>query len=183
MSNFQTYNTNSQYRGILILCKKSSGCKIENCVTVDIDSTIIFDLIPPDGDPINCAAVYGPSKDVPSYWEMVDRELSKRNSPYKCIAGDFNTTLNFARDTTGYLTDPHFLARQTLNGFIEMGKYTDIYDFFHPGSTSYTWVMEDRSGKREKQAGTELCQAHHKLKLAKLANWEKRFPNLVLTWI
>ena len=80
MSNFQTYNTDSQHRGILILCKKSSGCKIENCVTVDIDSTIIFDLIPPDGDPINCAAVYGPSKDVPSYWEMVDRELSKRNS-------------------------------------------------------------------------------------------------------
>ena len=61
MSDMQVYNTNSQNRGILILCKKSSGCVIENCVTVDIDSTIIFDLKPPDGDPINCAAVYGPS--------------------------------------------------------------------------------------------------------------------------
>ena len=132
MSDMQTYNTNSQNRGILILCKKSSGCQIENCVTVDIDSTIIFDLKPPDGDPINCAAVYGPSQDKPSYWEIVDRKLSERSSPNKCIAGDFNTTLNFALDTMGYLTDPHFNARQTLNGFIEMGKYTDIYDFFSP---------------------------------------------------
>ena len=169
MSNFQTYNTNSQHRGILILCKKSSGCKIENCVTVDTDSTVIFDLIPPDGDPINCAAVYGPSKDEPSYWEIVDRELSKRSAPFKCIAGDFNTTLNFARDTTGYTTDPHVKARQTLNGFIEMGKYTDIYDFLHPGCTSYTWVKDDRSGKRQKKASridhilvspclTKICQ-------------------------
>ena len=41
MSDLQVYNTNSQNRGILILCKNSSGCTIENCVTVDIDSTII----------------------------------------------------------------------------------------------------------------------------------------------
>ena len=80
MSDMQTFSTNSQNRGILILCKKSSGCQIENCVTVDIDSTIIFDLKPPDGDPINCAAVYGPSKDEPSYWEMVDRKLSEMYS-------------------------------------------------------------------------------------------------------
>ena len=56
MSDMQVYNTNSQNRGILILCKKSSGCVIENCVTVDIDSTIFFYLKPPDGDPINCAS-------------------------------------------------------------------------------------------------------------------------------
>ena len=80
MSDMQVYNTNSQNRGILILCKKSSGCTIENAELVDTDSTVIFDLKPPDGDPINCAAVYGPSKDEPQYWEMVDRELSKRYS-------------------------------------------------------------------------------------------------------
>ena len=55
---------------------------------------------------------------------MVDRELSKRLSKYKLIAGDFNTTLNFARDTTGYLTDPHSNASDTINGLIEQGKKT-----------------------------------------------------------
>ena len=152
MSDMQYYNSNSVNRGILILCKKSSGCTIENAELVDKDSTVIFDLKPPDGDPINCAAVYGPSKDDPSYWEMVDKELSKRHSKYKFIAGDFNTTLNFSRDTTGYLTDPHFHARNTINGLIELGKYTDIYDFFHPGSTSYTWVQDDKSHNRAKKA-------------------------------
>ena len=57
MSDFQQYNTNSLNSGILILCKKSSGCTIENAELVDTDSTVIFYLKPPDGDPINCAAV------------------------------------------------------------------------------------------------------------------------------
>ena len=42
MSDMQHYNSNSLNRGILILCKKSSGCTIENAV--DTDSTVIFDL-------------------------------------------------------------------------------------------------------------------------------------------
>ena len=74
MSDMQLYNTNSLNRGILILCKKLSGCTIENAELVDTDSTVIFDLKPQDGDPINCEAVYGPSKDDLQYWEMVDRE-------------------------------------------------------------------------------------------------------------
>ena len=44
MSDMQCYNTNSRNRGILILCKKSSGCTIENAELVDKDSTVIFDL-------------------------------------------------------------------------------------------------------------------------------------------
>ena len=59
MSDMQVYNTYSQNRGILILCKKSSGCTIENAELVDTDITVIFYLKPPDGDPINCAAILG----------------------------------------------------------------------------------------------------------------------------
>ena len=44
MSDMQLYNTNSLNRGILILCKKSSGCTIENAELVDTDSTVIFEL-------------------------------------------------------------------------------------------------------------------------------------------
>ena len=33
-----------------------------------------------------------------------------------------------------------------------MGKYTDIYDFFHPDCTSYTWIMDNKSQKRAKKA-------------------------------
>ena len=40
MSDMQCYNTNSRNRGILILCKKSSGCTIENTELVDKDRTV-----------------------------------------------------------------------------------------------------------------------------------------------
>ena len=33
-----------------------------------------------------------------------------------------------------------------------MGKYTNIFEFLHPGCTSYTWVKDDRSGKRQRKA-------------------------------
>ena len=115
----QCYSCNSLNGGILILCKKSTGFTIENAELVDKDSSVIFDLKPPDDDSINSAAVYGSSKDKPSYWEMVNKELSKRISKYKFIPDDFNTTLNFSRNTTVYLTDAHFHARATINGLIE----------------------------------------------------------------
>ena len=38
MSDMQCYSCNSLIRGILILCKKSSGCTIENAELVDKDS-------------------------------------------------------------------------------------------------------------------------------------------------
>ena len=44
MSDMQCYSTNSRNQGILILCKKSSGCTIENAELVDKDSTVIFNL-------------------------------------------------------------------------------------------------------------------------------------------
>ena len=35
---------------------------------------------------------------------------------------------------------------------IELGKYTDIYDYFHTGCTSYTWVQDDKGHNRAKKA-------------------------------
>ena len=80
MADLQCYSSNSINRGILILFKKSSGCVIENAVLVDKDSTVLFDLKTLDGDPINCAAVYGPSKDKPEYWEI--NETCTRTLPW-----------------------------------------------------------------------------------------------------
>ena len=42
MSDMQLYNTNSLNRGIIILCKKLSGCTIENAELVDTDITVIL---------------------------------------------------------------------------------------------------------------------------------------------
>ena len=67
-------------------------------------STAVFDIIMPDGLVINTAAVYGPSdSDDPKYWVRVWSLLDERNDDARLILGDFNSTLDFARDTANYL--------------------------------------------------------------------------------
>lgn len=78
---------------------------------MDFDSTVISYLKEPNGDCINCETIYSPSQDKPEYWRIVDRKLSERQSDYKIIMADFNTSLNFTRETARYLTDPHQTSR------------------------------------------------------------------------
>ena len=63
----------------------------------------------PSGTIVNTACVYGPShKDDKAFWELVKSQLDLRNSlGGEMILGDYNVSLNFSRDTSNYLTDPH----------------------------------------------------------------------------
>ena len=47
--------------------------------------------------------------------------------------------LDFARDTSNYLTDPHKKCRKVLNQWIYNREFADVYDELHPGKSSYTW--------------------------------------------
>ena len=55
------------------------------------------------------------------------------------ILGDYNVSLNFSRDTSNYLTDPHKHSRIKINQWIFNGELVDAYDELHPGKSSYTW--------------------------------------------
>ena len=54
------------------------------------------------------------------------------------ILGDYNMTLNFARDTNNYLTDPHKKARIKINQWLYNGDFVDVFDELHPGKSFYT---------------------------------------------
>jgi len=56
------------------------------------------------------------------------------------ILGDYNVSLNFARDTSNYLSDPHKLANIKINQWIFNGDFVNAYDELHPGKSSYTTV-------------------------------------------
>ena len=87
------------------------GASASNIHYHDSD-TIIFELSLPGGIPINTAAVYGPNGDIDQYWKDVKSVLDTRTGDGKMILGDFNVTLDFARDTSNYLTDPHKKCRK-----------------------------------------------------------------------
>ena len=55
------------------------------------------------------------------------------------ILGDFNVTLDFARDTSNYLTGPHKTCRKVINQWLYNREYADVYEDLHPGRSSYMW--------------------------------------------
>ena len=56
---------------------------------------------------ISILAVYAPSADSPSYWNMIYDTIMSKPSDHKLIIGDFNFTINHLKDSKGYLTDTH----------------------------------------------------------------------------
>ena len=105
LSKYTLHGTPSLKRGILVLVRKSCGCKITNISNSWENDVMAFDIILPDMSVISTLAVYAPShKDTPSYWEHIYNEVSKTNNEYKLILGDYNCTLDHTLDTHGYKT-------------------------------------------------------------------------------
>ena len=140
ISRYQVWYSGTEYRGIMILIKKQSGCYFENESQIHNDAVLV-DFVFPGGITVNSACVYGPShKDDKAFWELVKSQLDLRNSlGGKMILGDYNVSLNFSRDTSNYLTDPHKHSRIKINQWIYNGEFIDVFDELHPGKSSYTW--------------------------------------------
>merc|ERR1712215_121105 len=124
--------------GYIILIKTAPGASASNIFCHDSD-TIIFDLSLPGGIIINTAAVYGPNGDDDQYWKNGKTILDTRTGNGKIILGDFNVTLDFARDTSNYLNDPHQKFRKVINQWIYNREFADVYEELHPGRSSYIW--------------------------------------------
>ena len=121
------------------MIRKSRRVNFTNMTELD-HSTAIFDLIMPDGLVINTAAVYGPSdSDDPKYWVRVWSLLDERNDDARLILGDFNSTLDFARDRANYLNDPYTKVRGLLRQWMHSRIFLDCYDELHPGKESFIW--------------------------------------------
>ena len=140
LSKFTLHGTPSLKRGILVLVRKSCGCKITNISNSWENDVMAFDIILPDMSVISTLAVYAPShKDTPSYWEHIYNELSKSNNEYKLILGDYNCTLDNTLDTHGYKTDPHKKSRAIIQGWLENETFVDTFRHFYPDTKSFTY--------------------------------------------
>ena len=140
LSKYTLHGTPSLKRGILVLVRKSCGCKITNISNSWENDVMAFDIILPDMSVISTLAVYAPShKDTPSYWEHIYNELSKKNNEYKLILGDYNCTLDHTLDTRGYKTDPHKKSRAIIKGWLENETFVDTFRHFYPDTKSFTY--------------------------------------------
>ena len=119
---------------------KNSCLSLANPILVDKDSTIIFDLNNNIDTKISVAACYAPShKDDEDYFLHVKEILDTRPSPYQLMLGDFNTVLDYTKDQSGYITDPHTKTRAVLQTWEEEEELVDCYRQEHPNEICYTF--------------------------------------------
>ena len=100
LSGYEVYTHDSILR---VIFKKASGCLISNFTKVDSTDTLSFCITCPDRTVISIIAVYAPSVDSPSYWNMIYDNIMSKPSDHKLIIGDFNITINHLMDSKGYL--------------------------------------------------------------------------------
>ena len=147
LSQFSVHGTPSLKRGILILLKKNSGCKISHVRNEWVNDMALFEITLPDTTKISSLVVYAPSKDTPKFWEQTYQEINSINNDHKLIIGDFNCTLNHELDSFGYKTDPHPKSRNTINNWLESEAFVDTFRHFNPGVKSFTFRTSDRKLK------------------------------------
>ena len=148
LSRFSIHGTPSLRRGILVLVKKSCGCKVSNIHNSWENDALAFDIILPDTSVISTLAVYAPShKDTPSYWEHAYNEITRTMNEHKLILGDFNCTIDHTTDSYGYKTDPHPKSRAVIRNMLENETFIDTFRHFHPDTKSYTFRTKDNKRK------------------------------------
>ena len=144
LSKFSIYGTPSLKRGILVLVKKSCGCKITNIKYSWESDVMAFDIILPDMSVISTLAVYAPShKDIPSFWEHAYNEIAQNNNDLRLVLGDFNCTMDHSMDSSGYKTDPHTKSRAVLKNWLESETFIDTFRHFYPDTKSFTYRTRD----------------------------------------
>ena len=94
LSGYEVVTHDSILRGITVFIKKASGCLISNFTEVDSTDTLSFDITCPDMTIISIIAVYAPSADSPSYWNMIYDSIMSKLSDHKLIIGDYNVTID-----------------------------------------------------------------------------------------
>ena len=147
LSQFTVHGYPTLAWGILIFLKKSSGATISNVLTNNNKDTLPFTLTLPDLTQIDVLAVYAPSKDNPNgFWNTVHNISSQGKAEHRIIIGDFNCTLNHAKDSSGYESDPHPKSRKVINSLIDNQEFIDSFRHFNPNKTGFTY----RAFKKEK---------------------------------
>ena len=139
ISGYTIYGIPSIKRGILILVKKRSGCKISNVESLANNDILSFIITMPDMSVIHTTAIYAPSADLSTFWDTVNDTVNKGDIENKLIMGDFNVTLDHDMDAYGYKTDPHPKSRRVINGWLENETLIDTYRHFNPDTKSYTF--------------------------------------------
>ena len=127
----------SQARGVAILFSKKIDINIHNVITDSCDRYIIL-YVTINGKKIFLANIYAPNFDDPIFFQTVFKDIKRFTPEYQIIAGDFNLVMDPQIDKKGKQTT-HQKAREVIHGNIEALNLVDIWSFYNPEVSEYTW--------------------------------------------
>ena len=129
-------STNS--RGVAILLSNNFEYSIENISKDDDGNLIELDLNISEIK-LKLLCVYGPNKDTPEFYQVIENKINNSNQDYVLLAGDLNITLNPTLDSLNYINVNNPNARNKILDIMKNQDLIDIYRQFHPQTKRYTW--------------------------------------------
>ena len=93
---------------------------------------------------ITIAVIYGPNQDTPIFYENLLNILSENMNNPMIICGDFNLTLNFSLDASGYLRENNIKSKQKVLEIMEILELVDTWRVTNPTERKFTYYSSNR---------------------------------------
>ena len=128
----------SNARGVCILFKASVAVEIHNQISDEFGRFLIVEATI-DSKRLALCNVYGPNNDDPSFFVLVNEEITSLNEDNRIIGGDFNCILDSDLDKQGGNPNRNKKSREMLNIIMEENDLNDIWRIKNPDNYEYTF--------------------------------------------
>ena len=133
---FSSYRSNS--RGVAILFNNNFDFKVLRHKS-DNNGNLLAIEMEVENKKITLITIYGPNKDSPEFYNILQDTIEYFDNDYYIICGDFNLILNPDLDCYRYLHINNPKSRERLLEIIENNHLIDAYRELHPDIRRYTW--------------------------------------------
>ena len=131
-------NNNSQSRGVAFLFNNSFEFTI-NKEEVDTEGRYIILDITISSNRLILVNVYGPNEDNPEFFNKLRNKISTLENSTIIATGDWNTVMDYNKDTLNYKHQNNPKSRQKLLETMEELDLIDIWRTANPEKRRYTW--------------------------------------------
>ena len=92
--------------------------------------------------------IYAPNKDSPMFFKELFQKLDLCEQCDKVIGGDFNVVMDPVADRHN-CRESHTSAMKTLNNYVSLLDYNDVWRTLHTETKEYTWRRKKFKGSNE----------------------------------
>ena len=131
-------SNNSRSRGVAILFNNNFDFKVKEVISDIQGNYIIVNLTTMERE-LTLVNIYGPNRDRPEFYELLEEKLQTFQNTYTIIAGDWNLVLNPDIDYCNYRHVNNQNAQEKVIQLIDDLQLVDIWREINPEIRRFTW--------------------------------------------